>query len=118
MMSVKIADEDDPNLATPTGEALCRAVARLGLLLIPAFLVTACGTREAAEPGKNEAQRVAEQIRKQGEQIGQQAENGAAAIEQALENEGAVIFENRGNLLNQAAPDAAGNSSRNAPVPR
>ena len=77
---------------------------------VPPFLallaLTACGTREAAEPDRNEAQRVTEQIRRQGEQINQQAENGAAAIEQAMENEGAVIFENRGNLLNQAAPEA------------
>jgi hypothetical protein len=91
---------------------------RLALLLIPAALATACGTRETAEPGKNEAQRVAEQIQKQGEQIGLQAENGAATIEQALENEGAVIFENRGNLLNQAAPDAAPDAAPNAAAPR
>jgi hypothetical protein len=84
-------------------------------LLLP---LAACGSREAAAPGKNEAQRVAEQIQKQGEQIGQQAENGAAVIEQALENEGAVIFENRGNLLNQAAPDAAQNAAQNGSTPR
>ena len=73
-------------------------------LLLALLALSACGTREAADPEVNEAQRVAEQIRKQGEQIGQQAENGAAAIERAMENEGAVIFENRGNLLNEVAP--------------
>ena len=84
-------------------------------VFVAILALSACGSREAAEPGKNEAQRVAEQIQKQGEQIGRQAENGAAAIEQALENEGAVIFENRGNLLNQAAPNAAQNGAQNAP---
>ncbi len=81
-------------------------------LLLP---LAACGSREAAEPRKNEAQRVTEQIQKQGEQIGRQAENGAAAIEQALGNEGAVIFENRGNLLNQAAPDEAPAADQSTP---
>jgi hypothetical protein len=47
-----------------------------------------------------------EQIRRQGEQINQQAENGAAAIEQAMENEGAVIFENRGKPPQRGGPDA------------
>ena len=87
-------------------------------LILPLLALSACGSHEAAEPGKNEAQRVAEQIQKQGEQIGRQAENGAAAIEQALENEGAVIFENRGNLLNQAAPDPAQNAAQNGSTPR
>jgi hypothetical protein len=69
--------------------------------------LAACGTREAAEPDRNEAQRVSEQILRQGEQINRQAQNDAGAIERAMENEGAVIFENRGNLLNEvAAPDA------------
>jgi hypothetical protein len=75
------------------------------LLLLP---LSACGTREAAGPDRNEARRVSEQIVRQGEQINQQAQNDAGAIERAMENEGAVIFENRGNLLNQVAPpDAA-----------
>ena len=76
------------------------------LPLLALLALTACGTREAAEPDRNEAQRVSEQIRRQGEQIDQQAGNDAGAVERALENEGAVIFENRGNLLNEAAPDA------------
>ncbi len=76
------------------------------LLLLALLSLAACGGREA-EPPKNEASRLTEQIQKQGEQIAKQADNGAAAIEQALENESAIIFENRGNLLNEAADNAA-----------
>jgi hypothetical protein len=78
-------------------------------LLIPALLMpaAACGAQEDAEPPKNEASRLTEQIQKQGEQIARQADEGAAAIEQALENESAGVFENRATLLNETADGAA-----------
>ncbi len=77
------------------------------LLLLALLSLSACRGGEEAAPPKNEASRLTEQIQKQGEQIARQADNGAAAIEQALENESAIIFENRGNLLNETAPNAA-----------
>jgi outer membrane biogenesis lipoprotein LolB len=76
------------------------------LLLLAILSLAACRGGEA-EPPKNEASRLTEQIQKQGEQIAKQADNGAAAIEQALENESAIVFENRGNLLNETTDNAA-----------
>lgn len=73
------------------------------LLPLAILSLAACGGGQPAEPPKNEASRLSEQIQTQSEQIAGQADNGAAAIEQALENEGAVVFENRGNLLNETA---------------
>lgn len=74
------------------------------ILLVP---LAACGSRQGAEPAKNEAARVAEQIQKQGQQIERQADKDAGEVERALENESAVIFENRGNLLNETAGNEA-----------
>lgn len=75
---------------------------------LPLFaLVAACGGGEAPEAGQNDAQRVTEQIEKQAQQIARESENGTAAIEAALENEGAAIFENRAALLNETAGNAA-----------
>lgn len=93
-----------------------KAAAALVPLLL---LLVGCGGGEQG-PGQNDAARISEQIEKQSARIAGEAENGTAAIEQALENEGAVIFENRGNLLNEAAGDgaAAGNSAAPAPAPR
>ena len=71
------------------------------------MLASACGGSEDAAPPANEASRLTEQIQKQGEQIARQADNGAAAIEQALENEGAVVFEQRGGLLNETSNNTA-----------
>jgi len=82
------------------------SVKRLLLILAVLMPAVAC-TREDAAPPKNEASRLTEQIQKQGEQIARQAENGAAAIEQALENESAGVFENRAALLNETANEAA-----------
>lgn len=76
-------------------------------LLLLLLSLAACGSGAGEEPVKNEASRLSEQIQKQGDQIARQADNGAAAIEQALENESAIVFENRGNLLNEAAGNAA-----------
>lgn len=87
------------------------------LLALAALAATAagCGGREQPEPVRNDAQRQAEQIAKQADRLIKQAENGAASIERALENEGAIIFENRETLLNQAAGAAADNAAQTKP---
>lgn len=90
-----------------TARGYAEGVKQRLLILASLMLAPACGTREEAEPAKNEASRLTEQIQKQGEQIARQADNGAAAIEQALENESADVFENRGNLLNETAGNEA-----------
>ena len=87
---------------------------RAPLLLLP--LLAAC-TGRAPEPAGNDAQRQAAQIEKLEQAIKKEAESNTSAIEQALENESAIIFENRGNLLNEAAPAdansaAPGNAAR------
>ncbi len=65
------------------------------------------GCGGGAEPAaQNDTRRLTDQIEKQRALIEQQTENGTAAIEQALENEQAIIFENRGNLLNEASNGA------------
>jgi outer membrane biogenesis lipoprotein LolB len=71
-----------------------------------AFLA-GCGGRGPSEPDPGEANRIAGQIQKQAQQIEQQAANGTAAIEQALENESAILFENREALLNEAATNGS-----------
>ena len=79
-----------------------------------ALLIVGCGGR-TPEPAGNDAQRQAAQIEKQAQAIQKEAESNTSAIEQALENESAIIFENRGNLLNEAAPAnqaAPANSAR------
>ena len=82
-----------------------------------AVLLAGCGSRAAPEASGNDSQRTAEQIQKQEQAIRNEAESNTSAIEQALENESAIVFENRGNLLNEAAPDnaaapAASNTAR------
>lgn len=76
------------------------------------LLAAGCGSREQAAPAGNDTARINNQIAAQANEIRTQADNGAAAIEQALENEGAAMFENRGNLLNESGNAAAGNRSR------
>lgn len=83
-----------------------RASSRFALAAL-AVLVPGCGGRDQPDTVRNDTQRQAEQIAKQAEAITRQAENGTAAIEQALENEGAIIFENRENLLNEVATNEA-----------
>jgi outer membrane biogenesis lipoprotein LolB len=92
--------------------------ARLTFALIVAALAAGCGGRQEAETVGNDAQRQAEQLAKQAQNLSSQAENGTAAIEQALENEGAIIFENRENLLNQAAGNEAAPAELNAAQPQ
>ena len=69
--------------------------------------LAACGSgQQAAAPG-NDTARINNQIAAQANEIRSQADNGAAAIEQALENEGAALFESRNSLLNEAAGSTA-----------
>lgn len=79
---------------------------RKAALLAPLIVLAGCGGRE--DPvATNDTKRLTDQIEKQRALIERQTENGTAAIEQALENEQALIFENRGNLLNEAGGNAA-----------
>lgn len=83
---------------------------RLASAAILALLLAGCGGGEAVEEVdsvRNETARQAEQIRAQAERIANQAESGVVEIERALENEAALTFENRGNLLNQTEPEPA-----------
>lgn len=80
---------------------------RLLALPLIAALAACNGGEDAPEAGANEARRINDQIEKQAAQIVRQAENGTVAIEQALENEQATIFEERGNLLNESGGNAA-----------
>ena len=74
--------------------------------------LAACGSsQQAAAPG-NDTARINNQIAAQANEIRSQADNGAAAIEQALENEGAALFESRNSLLNETAAPAAAASNR------
>ncbi len=74
--------------------------------------LAACGSSEAPVAG-NDTARINDQIAAQANEIRSQADNGAAAIEQALENEGAALFESRNSLLNEAASNTAGAAAPN-----
>ena len=84
------------------------------LSTLPFLLLAACGAGEQAAVPGNDTARINNQIARQANEISTQADSGAAAIEQALENEGAVMFENRDALLNKSGNSAAaaGNRSR------
>lgn len=78
-------------------------------------LTNGCGGRDAPASVQNDARRQAGQIANQAAALSREAENTTSAIEQALENEGAVLFENRERLLNETADNSAapiGNDSR------
>ena len=83
-------------------------------IIVVCLLAVGCGTSEQAAPAANDTARITNQIAQQAKEIQAQADNGAAAIEQALENEGAALFENRAALLNESgnAAAASGNRSR------
>ena len=100
-----------PMLQAARGQRYAGPVKPLLALFILSLSACGGGAGEAEAP-RNEASRLSEQIQKQGEQIARQADDGAAAIEQALENEGAVVFENRGNLLNETAAKNAAAAPR------
>jgi len=95
---------------------------RRAAALVALLLLASCGGGESAGV-QNEAGRVEGDLQRQVRRISDQAENGAAAIEQALEKEGAAAFANRGNPFNESGepetPDLnesvdadAGNASR------
>ena len=88
---------------------------RATALLLPVLLF-GCG-RSAPQASGNDAQRQAELIAKQRDALQNEAESNLAADEQALENEGAALFENRAALLNEIAGDQSeGNAA--APTPK
>lgn len=72
------------------------------LPLLPCLLLAACGSAQRAAAPGNDSARINNQIAAQANEIRSQADNGAAAIEQALENEGAALFESRNSLLNES----------------
>ena len=89
------------------------------LFVLSALIVlSACGGQKQAEPAGNDTQRQEELLRKQADNFRNLAENNTGAIEQALENEGAIIFENRENLLNQAATNDTAPADVNTAQPR
>lgn len=109
------------HLAIPTSPRRIADAASIGVssrvmrtfLLLAVIAIGGCGQRQEAAAPTNETARITDQIDRQAKQIADQAENGTAAIERALENEGAAIFDNRAALLNEAASEpAAGNRSR------
>jgi outer membrane biogenesis lipoprotein LolB len=75
--------------------------------LLPALaalaLLSGCGGSGETSAAVNEAGRIEGDLQRQVRRISEQAENGAAQIEQALENEGAAVFANRGNPFNETA---------------
>lgn len=86
----------------------------LGVIIM---LAGGCGNDREAAPLSNDTARQARQLRNQVEAMTREAEANTSAIEQAMENEGAAIFENRAILLNelagnQIAPEAPGNAAR------
>ena len=84
-------------------------------LLLTMLSLSACGGG-APQPAGNDAQRQEELIVKQAEAIRREAESNTSAIEQALENESAEIFENREALLNESAGNVT-NSAEPRPAP-
>ena len=75
------------------------------------ILLAGCG-RDEPETVENLSRRMEQQIDAQAEEYTNRAENFTAAFERSLENQQAVIFESRDDLLNavggnQAAPGNA-----------
>jgi predicted small secreted protein len=87
---------------------------RLFALLLSLAALAACN-RTAPAPAGNDVQRQTELIERQAHAIEREAASNVSAAEQAAENEGAAIFQDRANLLNQAAGnDSAGNQASSA----
>lgn len=86
---------------------------RRSALLALALVAAGCRGDTASAPVANDARRQEALIANQADALRRQAENSTSAIEQAMENEGAAVFENRGNLLNESGNAAeAENASR------
>lgn len=77
------------------------------LALLTLALTTGCGGRDEPRSVRNDSERQAAQIANQAQALSREAENATSAIEQAMENEGAVLFEDRERLLNETADEAA-----------
>lgn len=79
------------------------------LLLLAALSSLAACSGDAKEPAsvKEDETRLKAQLDRQAQALQAEAENGTRAIEQALENETANVFENRDALLNETADNAA-----------
>jgi len=91
------------------------ASSALPLVCLAVLLATGCGGGD--EPNEslgNDTARQEALIANQAEALQAEAENGTRAIEQALENETADVFENRDALLNETADNvsAPANSAR------
>jgi len=83
------------------------------MFLIMCVALGGCGSSgERSETVQNDSQRQADQLAKQAEALTRQAEDNTATIERALENESAIVFENRGNLLNETATNTAADGNR------
>lgn len=90
-------------------------LARMVPPLLPLLLLVACGGGEEDVGSiSNDAARQEALIVNQAQALQAEAENGTSAIEQALENETANVFDNREALLNETADNgiADANTSR------
>lgn len=83
-----------------------RSPALLFLAALSGLAACSGDTKEPASVKEDEA-RLKAQLDRQAQALQAEAENGTRAIEQALENETANVFENRDALLNEAADNAA-----------
>ena len=80
------------------------------------LLAAGCGGGgNDAEPVANDARLQEQRMQNMAQEIASEAENRTSAIERALENETAAIFESRNQLLNETADnqaEPAGNATR------
>ncbi len=81
--------------------------APLFALLAAATTLGGCGAREEPAQTQNDSRRQEAEIVRQAEALDAEVESNVSMYEQALENETAIIFENRGNLLNESAANSS-----------